>query len=348
MNFSVTKEALIDSLLIVQSGDISKLDLTFFDIHAINSEKQNALIFALKHKINLSQTQWQYLIEHSDLKHQDSSGKNALFYALPYNHKNILTRAQIDYILHNSDLNQITQFNYQSNYNCLMFAICHNNNYSIHLDFSQWDYLIKNTDLSYQSEDSMNALMLAISHNKKEQLNIKISQWDYLIKNSSLIPTLSPIVDYQDDTLTKALYLTKSENLVFSDAQWDYLIDNSNLAHLNEQQTTFFVAVIKEKDNLSIEEFDYFINKVNTKVKDSPLALIAALDYFNENLNDFQLFWSLFEDKQFLIDFTHKNNQHREYDNLIYSQEFISFVQRKFLDDSIEKKQMTSKIKQRI
>lgn len=155
----------------------------------LNTNKKDTpflmVLFSLKEKLNLKITedQWTYLIENSNLKLINSFNENSLMFAFYYNSENNLnlTEKQISYLIKNNDLKLIND----QGWNSLFIYLNYNKKHNLNLTEEQVNYLIENSNINNEIE-GINTLMSAFENNTFCNLNLKERHFDYLIKNSNL------------------------------------------------------------------------------------------------------------------------------------------------------------------
>lgn len=166
-----------------------------------------------------------------------------------------------------SDLNSKLVGNHSGGENALIFAIFFNNDKEINLTNSEFDYLIKNSDLNYKDTFNNTALSYLFENQKKDEgvkLMVTKKQMSYLIKNSNL-----NVIDSRSNT--PLLYALHSlEGLKLDHEQLKYLFLNSDLAAVEEKLnkinnekliSTYFI--LKEK---------YILDNILKVVKNSQLT----------------------------------------------------------------------------
>lgn len=158
------KPFLIDFIIDNISYDFTSLNLDDYDIHAVDSNQKNALLFIINYyqqfNNNFSSTQINYLIEHSDILYKDKYN-NDLLLSMLNNFRYINTHCNKnvwDYVLRHSDLknsNKTTGFDALTTYfNKLLFK-------EDIFNAEQIDFLIEHSNF-FNNHYERNPLVLCI------------------------------------------------------------------------------------------------------------------------------------------------------------------------------------------
>lgn len=164
----------------------------------------------------------------------------------------------------------------------LIFSLGRNKTNSLNLSTEQWDYLIKNSDLSRSDRYNSTALRYFFSYGLEENVNLTEEQIAYLIKNSDL-----NIENKEDKTTILLEYLNKDNNKIkLSNENIFYLIKNTNL---NKQDINnwcpLFSVLAYHKDNLlnlSTDHIDYLIKNTNLKLSINGYSALSIAFLYNK------------------------------------------------------------------
>jgi hypothetical protein len=211
-----------------------------------NEHGVNALMYSLLNNVyknlNLKKNEWDYLIQHTDLKQKDKNGNIALEYAIKENYlqKIYLTQNQFDNLIKNSSLQKKQIFD------ILMDILFNNEKHKLHLSEKQLNYLIKNSNLKQKTKSGFNVLMYALLYNNSENINLTEDQWDYLIKHSNIKQQTTN----DRNAFMIALDMKLKNNLNFSDEKicqlWNPLSE--------EQKQNTFIIICKEYNKKKLNE----------------------------------------------------------------------------------------------
>lgn len=92
----------------VEILNITNLDFSKYNINATDNKKNNALMHIIEKKIKTTQEQFNYLIKNSDLNQLDNEENNALIKLLLLDRANI---SHLDYIVEKTDLDKCSKMN---------------------------------------------------------------------------------------------------------------------------------------------------------------------------------------------------------------------------------------------
>ncbi len=153
--------------------------------------------------------------------------------------------------------------------------------------------LLKNLDFS--DEKDVNALSLCFLNNKNQKLNLIQEQWDFLVKNTNLSNKISVGFDYGiqflhsgDSPLQLLVENKKSQRINISEENMSYIIRNTDFK--NDYKDFPIVSFTKNKDNnlnLSKEDLEYIIKNSDLKHTDcfgNDVLLCAVKNNKKQNL----------------------------------------------------------------
>lgn len=247
---------LIEKFKLSINPDIAQYHL--LDSNSVNTDGQNALMFALQHNhkknLGLSNIQWDYLIKNSNLLHTDNKNKNALSYVMEYyNEQKIkLSNRQWNYLFKNSNLCNVNK----NSFNALMYVLVCNKSEGINCSKKQIDYLIDNCNMQYVTHLDMNVLMIAFLYLDDSKIILKNSQYQSIInkmdltnsKNRKLLQTtLTYFIQYSDSIKDFPLFFNNFDN---KDFLIKFIEKNNKNNIYNDILSSDCVTVFKERSYL--------------------------------------------------------------------------------------------------
>lgn len=247
--------------------------LTHSDLNQLHKySKMNALMLGLERSeasytgFSLNLSQWEYLIDNTNLKQVNIENSDAMQYAFRYHNK--LSKLQIQKLLDNCDISLKSN----SGLNALMYACIFNKRNNLNLSQEQWECLIEKSDISCCNPlGNYNALSLALKYNEVEELKLKKHHFLTIIDKMQLMS------EKGEQLLLMVLKSLCKDGVVFSSftTLWDYFDDKSYLLNFIEKQGKDYscylqwpeIVAFKEKKLLEQNTVNAVLNNKTTKIK---------------------------------------------------------------------------------
>lgn len=272
--------SLVEQLERQKNYTLHNIDIDLYDINAVNEKGENALFVLLKNNNNkdLNYNKFKQILYKNDPKQSDKYNRSILFYAIKNNV--ILEEKEIDYLIANTDLNQIYTDNYKDN---LYLHLRKENSFYEKLNDRQRDTIFNSCDLFYKNSENMSAAEYILCNDDINSKYFSIVAFKIFnkenseenIRNMVKMVSLDSVGDYYHNEIY-SIFLPDENNLKKMDnrllAIWNITEDKYRLMRILkglgfEEIPDFAIVREKHKVNNLVSSPSLNVNKESKSFK---------------------------------------------------------------------------------